>query len=154
MALEYAYQLREKSPETSVFWIHAAKFEQGYTTIAKKVNIPGVNDPATSKLGLVKSWLDSKSSELWLIIIDNTDNSNTFFSCNSASSNSRNTEAKKERLIRYISQSSNNSILLTTRNKQVRLRLKRYRDIIRIPAMSSFEAKSLFMLKLKDIPIK
>ena len=154
MALEYAYQLREKSPETSVFWIHAAKFEQGYTTIAKKVNIPGVNDPATSKLGLVKSWLDGESSGLWLMIIDNADDGDAFFGCNSASSDSRNTEAEKERLVRYISQSSNGSILLTTRNKQVGLRLKGYGDIIRIPAMSSFEAKSLFMSKLKDVPVE
>src|SRR5277367_5264110 len=104
MALEYAYQLREKSPETSVFWIHAAKFEQGYTTIAKKVNIPGVNDPATSKLGLVKSWLDGESSGLWLMIIDNADDGDAFFGYNFARSDSRNTEAEKERLVRYISQ--------------------------------------------------
>jgi hypothetical protein len=45
MALEYAYKLRERFPQTLVFWIQAndpENFEKGFATIAKAASLPGV----------------------------------------------------------------------------------------------------------------
>ncbi|KAJ5922979.1 hypothetical protein N7516_010682 [Penicillium verrucosum] len=47
-AIEYSYRVRESTPETWVFWIHAsntARLEQGYQQIAVVAEIPGRDDP-------------------------------------------------------------------------------------------------------------
>lgn len=74
VALEYAYRLNEKSPETSIFWVHGGsypRFKQSYRDIANAAGIRGAEDPKVDLLGLVKSWFRSENSGDWLIVLDN-----------------------------------------------------------------------------------
>ena len=56
IALEYAYRLKDRCAERSVFWIHAsntARFVESYKRIASVCRIPGKDDPNTDVLQLV-----------------------------------------------------------------------------------------------------
>src|SRR2546430_640076 len=82
IALEYAYRLREQSPQCSIFWVYATnvtKFEEGYKRIASECHIPGCEDPKGDLMQLIRNWLESKYKCNWLMIIDNVDDVNIFF---------------------------------------------------------------------------
>ena len=82
IAIEYAYRLRESSPQTWVFWIHAAdtpRFEEGFKAIADKVNLPGRDNPKVDILKLVYNWLTDERNGQWLLILDNADDDGPFF---------------------------------------------------------------------------
>ncbi|KAJ5496994.1 hypothetical protein N7463_008981 [Penicillium fimorum] len=60
LAIEYSYQLRSKSPELWVFWVHAsneARFEQSFRDIADQVRIPGRQYVEVDIFKLVENWL-------------------------------------------------------------------------------------------------
>ena len=77
LAIEYSYQVRQSSPETWVFWIHAsstARIEEGYREIAEVVKLAGREDPKVDILRLVRAWLRDESNGKWIIVVDNADN--------------------------------------------------------------------------------
>jgi len=60
LAIQYSYAVRDASPQTFVFWVHAsttARFEEAYRGIADKLTLPGRNDPKVDILRLVSDWL-------------------------------------------------------------------------------------------------
>ena len=66
-----------------VMWIHASspeRFQQGYKKIAKKLQLPGWDDPKTDVLQLVYEWLLDSQNGQWLMILDNVDETDIFFS--------------------------------------------------------------------------
>lgn len=78
MAIEYAYQLRERNPGTSIFWIHAsnpARFRASFNGIAKELKLPGFDDPKIDTMEIVSRWLARDSSGPRLILLDNADES-------------------------------------------------------------------------------
>jgi hypothetical protein len=118
MALEYAYKVREGSKSTSIFWVHASnadKFKQGYQKIAKEIDIPGADDPATSTLSLVKSWLTGHDCGSWIMIIDNADDSGIFYGQVAESTSRCDGESELQHLSNFIPQSPRGSVLFTTK---------------------------------------
>ncbi|KAH7111303.1 hypothetical protein B0J11DRAFT_554344 [Dendryphion nanum] len=69
IAIEYAYQLRDKSPDVWVFW-------EGYRKIAEATKMDGWNDPKSDVLRLVHAWLCDEANGRWVLIVDNADDSN------------------------------------------------------------------------------
>jgi hypothetical protein len=62
IAIEFAYRLREKSPESPVFWVHASnasRIELSYRAIAAAAKLPGADDPKTDILNMVLRWLEN-----------------------------------------------------------------------------------------------
>ncbi|KAF2188548.1 hypothetical protein K469DRAFT_448528, partial [Zopfia rhizophila CBS 207.26] len=48
IAIEYSYQVRDESPDTLVFWVHAgtqARFEEGYRRVAEATKMDGWDNP-------------------------------------------------------------------------------------------------------------
>ncbi|KAF5854463.1 hypothetical protein GGP41_007228 [Bipolaris sorokiniana] len=83
IAIEYAYRARKETPHMMVMWIHASspeRFQQGYKKIAKKLQLPGWDDPKTDVLQLVYEWLLDSQNGQWLMILDNVDETDIFFS--------------------------------------------------------------------------
>ncbi|KAJ5346218.1 hypothetical protein N7452_004222 [Penicillium brevicompactum] len=110
-AIEYSYRVRESTPDTWVFWIHAsnaARLEQNYQQIAAVAEIFGRDDPKMNILQLVYQWLCDAQNGRWLIVLDNADDDGIFFSGNKS----------KERgpLERFLPQAAHGSILITSRN--------------------------------------
>ncbi|KAK5711317.1 hypothetical protein LTR17_018488 [Elasticomyces elasticus] len=76
LAIEYARQLRQRSPQTWVLWIHAsnaARFEQSVRDVADQLKIYGRKDPKSDLLQLLRNWLRDESKGKWLMVLDNAD---------------------------------------------------------------------------------
>jgi hypothetical protein len=53
LALQYAHSIRDASPQTFVFWVHAstrARFEEAYRDLAERLQLPGRSDPKANVL--------------------------------------------------------------------------------------------------------
>jgi len=105
-----------------VFWIHASnttRFEQGYTHIAEKVMLPGRDDPQANILQLVSDWLSDEANGQWLLVVDNVDDDDIFFSVDDdigGSIRQGKTKARQQPLEVFLPQSPNGTILITSRN--------------------------------------
>ncbi|KAF2186324.1 TPR-like protein [Zopfia rhizophila CBS 207.26] len=155
LAVEYSHRVREKSPATWVFWVHASsttRFEEGYRKIAERAKLSGWDQPDVDILRLVYSWLCDEASGRWIMIIDNADDLGVF-SCPSdrrkgckddVSGNAAAT------LLESLPQSPNGSILITSRSRDVAFRLTgSYADIIRVHPMGQAQALALLRNKLE-----
>ncbi|KAH8726910.1 TPR domain protein [Phaeosphaeriaceae sp. PMI808] len=154
LAVEYSYRVREKSPATWVFWVHAssrARFDEGYRKIAERGKLPGWDQPDVDILKLVHSWLCDEANGHWVMIIDNADDLSVFprptqrrnVSKGGVSSNAA------ASLLELLPQSPNGSILITSRSRDVAFRLTgSYADIIRVQPMDQTHALALLRNKL------
>ncbi|CCD34122.1 similar to kinesin light chain [Botrytis cinerea T4] len=154
LAIEYAYQTRDRSQETWVFWVHAsntARFEQSFREIANCVKIPDRQNPQANVFQLVHDWLHDDRKGKWLVILDNADDASFLVQAQSkgrdgqTSNNIENTRP----LITYLPHCPNGSILVTTRSRDAALKLVEQRDIIAIGPMGMVEALALVEKKLE-----
>ncbi|KAE8447349.1 hypothetical protein EG329_010907 [Mollisiaceae sp. DMI_Dod_QoI] len=111
IAIEYCYKFHESHPYTPVFWISAdtiEKFEQSYMNVAKRLRLPGIEDPKTDVLELVTEYLKDEKQGPWLMILDNADDVE-MFTTTQISLSSR-------PLARFIPQSKSGKLIITTRD--------------------------------------
>ncbi|CAI7653282.1 unnamed protein product, partial [Penicillium glandicola] len=156
LAIEYCYQLRDRSPNTWVFWVHAsnaARFEQSFRDIADQAKIPGRQDPTANIFQLVESWLRDRKREKWLLILDNVDD-DTFLRQPSTIGQQGQIDdpnAATKPLLDFLPQSPNGSIIITSRNKEVALKIVHRQDVIMINPMNRSEALKLLQQKLGQL---
>ena len=145
LAIEYAYRIQERSPETWVFWVHtsnAARFEQSYRAIANYVKISERQNPKADIFQLVHDWLRNERKGRWVLILDNIDDASFLLEA-------RGTEGgNSQPLVSYLPQSPNGSILITTRSRNVAQKLVERRDIIAVEPMNRADALALVEKKL------
>ncbi|MCJ1386364.1 hypothetical protein MMC17_009490, partial [Xylographa soralifera] len=145
LAIEYAYRIQERSPETWVFWAHtsnAARFEQSYRAIANYVKISERRNPKADIFQLVHDWLRNERKGKWVLILDNIDDASFLLEA-------RGTEGgNSQPLVSYLPQSRNGSILITTRSRNVAQKLVEQCNIIAVEPMSRADALALFEKKL------
>jgi len=154
LAIEYAYRVRAKSPQTWVFWVHAstrARFDEGYKMIADALKLRGRDDPQTNILQLVAGWLRDEANGRWLMILDNADDAALWVD----QSHSRSVTAARDlaamagALSDFIPQAHHGSILITSRTEDVAVRLVgNYKDIVAVKAMDEEQALTLLRRKL------
>jgi tetratricopeptide (TPR) repeat protein len=153
LAIKYALNIRQKSLNTHVLWVHsvtAARFEEEYRRIADKLQLPGRQDPKTNVLELVYNWLSSEENGQWIMIIDSVDDINVFFS--SESSQSGTAPSSQQSLALFLPQSSNGRILITSRSRDVAERLTgSYWNVRPIAAMAEDQAQQLLQNKLQTL---
>lgn len=136
IALEYSFRFREKSPQASIFWVYTSagvNFEQSYNKIATCCGVPGREDTEKNMMQLVTDWLENHYELEWLMIIDNVDSIETFFKI----------EIHGKKLIDYVPQSANGSVLYTSRNRDIGVDLTQDYDPIMITSMNLEEAQHL-----------
>ena len=155
IAIEYANWAHRAYPEMSIFWIHASnpkRFLQSLLRIAQECDIPGHDDPKKDKGILVKNWLQRKDCPLWLLILDNADDYEMFFSPLEAKNDSlhSNSLGGDGRLGGYIPECAHGSILVTTRNKQAAVKLTRNYGLIEVEKMTQTEASQLVINRLEN----
>ena len=128
-----------------MFWVHAsnaARFEQSFRDIAKRVKIAGRQAPQAYIFQLVHDWLcDCK--QRWLLVLDNVDDAR--FLLNTQATNSKTTSRP---LHEYLPHCERGSILVTSRNKEAARKLVEQRNIIRVKPMDKAEGRALFEKKL------
>lgn len=136
-------------PEVSIFWVHASnahRFRESYTSIAKTCNVPGINAPGANVLLLVKEWLEAQHQSRWLLIIDNADDSELFFSerKNTVYDTETELDSEDDKLVHYLPDCNQGCMLLsTTRNMNAAVDLCRGGDPIEVPSMTPNEAYQL-----------
>ncbi|KAK1718436.1 hypothetical protein BDP67DRAFT_574948 [Colletotrichum lupini] len=155
IALAYAYWLHEISPEVSVFWVHASnrqRFRQAFTSIAQVCGIPGYDGKKADTLLLVKQWLESEKSGSWLLIIDNADDKETFFTDSGEDGVGIDVPelASEGGLGHFIPDCLHGSILITTRDMQTGLRMTAGTPPIKVDEMIDPEAVQLLQSLLPN----
>ncbi|KAF1936601.1 hypothetical protein EJ02DRAFT_327735, partial [Clathrospora elynae] len=147
LAIEYAHRVRQSSPDTWIFWVHAsnsARLEEAFSDIAERVGLSSQPGAAADILPLVRKWLCNEANGRWLMIVDNADDELTV-------------ESQKDRksasLASLLPQSDHGAIIVTSRNVDVaRSLVGRQQDVIMVGAMSEDEAIKLLRNKLGDGP--
>jgi len=147
--------VQKQKPQTTVFWIHAStkiRFEQAYQEIADRLELPGRDNPKVNVLRLVYNWLSSEANGQWLMILDNVDDGSVFFGENDTvkgvSSHDQVADLQPP-LETFIPQSSNGSILITSRNLIAATNLvNMLGKIIEVKPMEEEDSVELFKTKI------
>lgn len=122
--------MAQSNQVTWVFWLHASnasRFQHSYRSIAAQVGLASHDDKEADLLSLVFEWLRGDECGNWILIVDNADDANLFHPSSSAlvsagplgegeDPSNRTFLASK-----YLPQSSNGKILVTSRNKAAAL---------------------------------
>ncbi|KAK0641772.1 hypothetical protein B0T16DRAFT_393999 [Cercophora newfieldiana] len=149
LAIEFAHRIAAEQPDVWVFWVYAsthARIEEGFRTIAGTVKLPGRNQPKADIPQLVYSWLSNERNGKWIMILDSADDCDIFYS--TTSGNIRDGRP----IATYLPQSRNGSIIVTTRDKGLALRLTRRRQtIIEVGPMVLTDALMLLQKKLGSL---
>ncbi|KIW65333.1 hypothetical protein PV04_07602 [Phialophora macrospora] len=144
MALEAAFQFRDRYPECSVFWVTAvdiASFENAYRNIGKKLALEGIEDNQADVKSLVQNAMSQESCGSWLLIVDNADDMELFFGTMA--------------LCNYLPSSPQGSILFTSRNHEVVAELDiPQRNIVTITEMTGSEAIQMLRTNLNESQIR
>ncbi|KAM0239457.1 hypothetical protein ACHAP5_008379 [Fusarium lateritium] len=133
IALHFAYQVKEKKPEYSIFWLPVLSdegAERAYAEIAKELGLQKRSEDDDVK-GLVCQHLSSAEAGKWLLIVDNADDQELILG-----------SIDKPGLEEYLPQSESGMILLTTRSRQVAGEFAQY-DVIDVEQMDKKEAMNL-----------
>ncbi|KAM3562111.1 hypothetical protein MY1884_002017 [Beauveria asiatica] len=112
IALEAAYSIHDAYPDCSVFWVPAvdpASLEKAYRDIGQALGVKGLNDEKADVRVLVHAALTRDDAGPWLWIIDNADDWELLFG--------------KPWTLKNLPFNRNGSVLVTTRNHEVAIRL-------------------------------
>src|SRR5467141_754257 len=140
IALEIAYQVKDRKPECSIFWIPSTSIEmveQAYMSIGKHLGLQGVT-PAEMKMR-VKAHLSLEKAGPWLLIVDNVDDRSIWFTSDGSS----------PAMHTYLPQSKYGFVLFTSRNRQLATKLVGP-DVINIRQMDDRMAMDLLRVSLID----
>ncbi|KAJ5784706.1 uncharacterized protein N7503_009918 [Penicillium pulvis] len=144
LAVEYCHQLQRQSPDTWILWVHAsnvARCEKSLRELADRAKIP--HDHNTNIFQVVGAWLQDEIVGQWVLVLDNVDDDELLRKPLTMQSND-----STQPPLRYLFQSSNGSIIVTSRNKGVALNIARHSDIIEVQPMNEAEALNLLQRKL------
>ncbi|KAJ5644831.1 hypothetical protein N7507_010842 [Penicillium longicatenatum] len=144
LAIEYCHQRRQQSTDTWILWIHAsnlARCEKSLRELADRAKIPGRQDHNANIFQLVGTWLQDEEIGQWVLVLDNVDDDELL-------RNRTQSNDSTQPPLRYLFQSSNGSIIVTSRNKAVALDIVRHSDIIEVQPMNEGEALNLLQRKL------
>ncbi len=139
IAIEAAFQVRNKHPGCSVFWVPALdgnSFENAYLRIGQELKVSGIEEDKADVKKLVMAALNRENIGSWLLVVDNADDTDLFFGDTA--------------LANYLPSSQNGIILFTTRNHEIVRRLGiRQANRITVNAMSRSEAIDLLRIHLR-----
>ncbi|KAK4186675.1 kinesin light chain, partial [Podospora australis] len=149
LAIEFAHRIAVEQPSKWVFWVHAgtlARIEEGFITIANTVKLPGRNQPKANIPQLVYGWLSNEQNGKWTMILDSADDGNLFYALASSGACNEHLFAK------FLPQSRNGSIIITTRNRYLADRLTgRPKNIIEVGPMTQTDSITLLKNKLGSL---
>ncbi|KAM7195080.1 P-loop containing nucleoside triphosphate hydrolase protein, partial [Rhypophila sp. PSN 637] len=158
LAIEYGYRIRDQSPASWVFWVHAsngARFEQSFREIAAFVKIPGRHDPKANIFQLVHDWLGDGRNGRWMLILDNLDDAGFLTaSCIGGDKHPADKDGTyTQPLIWCLPQCQNGSILVTSRSNEAASELVEDRHIIAVNPMDKEDALALLQKKLRQCEV-
>jgi hypothetical protein len=129
VAVELAYRLKSRC---NVFWTHGSTkelFKTSFLSIGEKSHV--LIGPAKGDEVIVRDWLDSDESALWLLIVDDVDNPEN---------------------IQSILPTNRGAILYTTSDREIAEHIIDGGQEVHIESMTSDEAQSLFLKLGSPLP--
>ncbi|KAJ5540813.1 hypothetical protein N7494_005889 [Penicillium frequentans] len=149
IAIEYCHWVQQRCPETWVFWIHTSnvgRFKESLRDLADQAEIPGRQDRNANIFQLIGNWLRDEKIRKWILVLDNVDDDELlrkpFVTCTAAQADSQNNTSTQPPL-RYLLQSSNGSIIVTSQSKGVALDITDHKNLIEVQPMEKIEALAL-----------
>jgi hypothetical protein len=130
------------------------------------LKIPGRQDPKVNILNLVENWLRDEKIGKWVCILDNVDDDQLLcsvplvimvepFPLRGTYSNSGFVEAfvrpligSPKPLLEYVPRSGNGSTIITSRTREVALKMVDHKDLIEVQPMERSQALDLLQRKL------
>ncbi|KAG4427291.1 hypothetical protein IFR05_017226, partial [Cadophora sp. M221] len=138
LALELAYQVRDKYRNCSVIWIPATSTEslhQAYLDVARQLGIAGCEDTQVDVKRLVKDYLSKESAGQWLLVFDNADDINMW-------TGQTGSKPGSDRLIDYLPKSKHGCILFTSRDRKAAVKLAQ-QNVVQLTEMGEDIAMQL-----------
>ncbi|CAG7556414.1 unnamed protein product [Fusarium equiseti] len=133
LAIQFGHQVFTDSG-SSVFWVYGgnkAAFEESYRALADLLDLPRRHESEVNILALVRDWLQRDDIHPWFLIVDNADDSKSFFS-------------GEDSLASYLPKSTRGKVLVTSRSLDTAQRLVgNTKGIYRIHNMVEGEALEL-----------
>ena len=151
IALAYCYWFHTEHPEVSIFWVHggtADRCRQSYAAIAEECSIPGYDNPHADVLQLVKSWLERMNSHPWLMVVDNADDKQVFYSPQSDENASL---SPGRSFAHFIPECRHGLVLITTRNVQAGIMLAKGGAMINVDAFGETDSGLLVSSCLQGV---
>ena len=152
LIIELIYRTKEKRPDCTVIWVSATSTEmlnKAYNDLAKGLAIAGRDEKDADIKELVRLYLSTEEAGQWLFVFDNVDDMDMLFSepafgeLGSVRTESRTkTHPKSRRLVDYLPKSRQGSIVFTTRDMKVAVRLAPT-CIVAVPEMDAKGAEEL-----------
>jgi tetratricopeptide (TPR) repeat protein len=143
IALEYCFRRKEKDPECSVFWVHAAtiaRFEETYKRIATECGIIAQEEEAqVDATMLVQNWLENRHEGRWLMVVDNIDDTEVFF---------KEPMTNQKTVSQCIPRTWKGSLLFTTRSRDIAIDLILPAKPIPVPVLTKSEGAELLRSRL------
>jgi hypothetical protein len=144
-----------------VIWIHAssaARFDQSLRDTADQLEISGREDPQANIFQLFRQWLCESKRGRWLVVLDNADDASFVLQPLSSSMNSRKggqADTTSPNLAEYFPYCDRGSVLITTRTREVALKMVDSVNVVDVCPMGENHALALLKKKLgKDIGSK
>jgi tetratricopeptide (TPR) repeat protein len=143
IALEYCFRRKERDPECSVFWVHAAtiaRFEETYKRIATECGIIAQEEEAqVDATMLVQNWLENRHEGRWLMVVDNIDDTEVFF---------KEPMTNQKTVSQCIPRTWKGSLLFTTRSRDIAIDLILPTQPIPVPVLTKSEGAELLRSRL------
>jgi hypothetical protein len=143
--------VRDATPRTYVFWVHAstwARFEEAYRNIVDRLELPGRHEPKADVLRLVSNWLCNETNGQWTMAVDNVDDIETFFPSRRREQEGI-VESSSASLATYLPQNRNGLILITSRSRNAAARVAGgYYNVKEVLAMDKSQTLQLLRNKL------
>lgn len=131
VALEFAYSIKDKRPEYSIFWVPALSiesFKQACFDVVRTIGIPTSSEDKEGAKELFKQHLSSSTAGKWLLIIDNADDMNTLLGASPSTG-----------LAHYLPESEGGLTIFTTRHQEAAQSLAQS-DILEMEKVDKDEA--------------
>ncbi|KAF2269765.1 TPR repeat protein [Lojkania enalia] len=138
VALQFAYTVKERWREFSIFWVPALSmesFEQACTEVLRLLGVPKAADGEDDAKEQFQRHLGTAQAGKWLLIVDNADDADIVFG-----------SAQSKGIIDYLPRSEEGVTLFTTRTLEVAGELTGS-DVLELGAMDRQDA-TIFLTKL------
>ncbi|KAI1137114.1 P-loop containing nucleoside triphosphate hydrolase protein [Hypoxylon sp. FL0543] len=157
LAIEYVYRVKDRisrsNQEIWLLWVHAstkARVQESFKTIADVLKLADRDQPSVDTIRLVERWLSNEHNGKWFMVLDSADDINVLYDTKNAGQAAASSDEKRP-IWTYLPQSANGSILVTTRNRELAMRLTGdHKNIIYVGPMDPSHALTLLVRRCED----
>ncbi|KAJ5298458.1 oxidoreductase [Penicillium atrosanguineum] len=123
-----------------------------FRDIADQITHPGRRDPRVNIFQPVENWIWDGRKEKWVCVLDNVDNE---FLCSFSVVGKNDTKkgltnASTKPLLEYVPRSRRGSTIITSRSRDIALRMIDHKDVIEVKPMDALESIPLAILYSKS----